>query len=124
MDGLLLSEKEETRRLTRVSLVSRPRRDETRTFSPFATKDGETKRAFPLLGALRIEARQFHPSLGLTLRLRFLPPPLFLRARLVWSVGRAGACGFLGAYFVFALFRGCVETGILFRHPWFEKEGR
>lgn len=41
-----------------------------------------------------------------------------------WRVGRAGACGFLGAYFVFALFRGCVETGILFRHPWFEKEGR
>jgi Ca2+/Na+ antiporter len=39
-----------------------------------------------------------------------------------WRVGRAGACGFLGAYFVFALFRGCVETGILFRSPWFEKE--
>ena len=38
-----------------------------------------------------------------------------------WRVGRAGACGFLASYFVFALFRGCVETGILFREPWFEK---
>ena len=38
-----------------------------------------------------------------------------------WRVGRAGACGFLAAYFAFAAARGCVETGILFREPWFGK---
>ena len=40
-----------------------------------------------------------------------------------WRVGRGGACGFLAAYVVFAAARGCVETGILFREPWFG-EGR
>ena len=40
-----------------------------------------------------------------------------------WRVGRGAACGFLAAYFVFSLFHGCVETGVLFREPWFG-EGR
>jgi len=40
-----------------------------------------------------------------------------------WRVGRGAACGFLAAYFVFSLFHGFVETGVLFREPWFG-EGR
>mgnify|MGYP006957461993 CR=1 FL=1 len=40
-----------------------------------------------------------------------------------WRIGRGAACGFLAAYFVFSLFHGCVETGVLFREPWFG-EGR
>jgi len=36
-----------------------------------------------------------------------------------WRVGRLGACGFASAYFVFLIFQGVIDVGILARKPWF-----